>query len=65
VPGYTTADANISYAMKSWFFQIGVRNLFDKQFYEYAVASAFSPRVNVYPAPGRQYFFTVRYTYDS
>lgn len=65
VPGYATADANISYDTKSWFFQVGVRNLFDRQCYDYAVASAFSSRVNVYPAPGRQYFFSVRYTYDS
>ncbi len=38
------------------FWSLAVNNLFDAKYYDYGIASAFTPgNLNVYPLPGRTY----------
>ena len=63
--GYTTVDFNVLYRKGNFMAQGGVKNIGATQYYDYGVASAFGPRVNVYPAPERQYFLKVEYLFTA
>jgi iron complex outermembrane receptor protein len=56
IPANATVDLKLSGEYDHFFWSLSVNNLFDAQYYDYAVASAFTPgRFNAYPLPGRTY----------
>jgi iron complex outermembrane receptor protein len=56
IPASATVDFKLSGAYKHFFWSISVNNIFDAMYYDYAVASTFTPdRFSAYPLPGRTY----------
>jgi iron complex outermembrane receptor protein len=54
IPAYTVADLKLSQRHRDWTFSAVINNLFDRQYYNYAVRSQFvADRYNAYPLPGR------------
>jgi iron complex outermembrane receptor protein len=54
IPAYTVADLRLSQRQGAWTFSAVINNLFDRQYYNYAVRSQFvADRYNAYPLPGR------------
>lgn len=55
-PAYTTLDLQLSGKMDQFFWSAAVANLFDVEYFDYSVASAFTPGAyNAYPLPGRTF----------
>lgn len=66
LPGVTTVDVNFKYAWKGLEAMFGIKNLTDKQYSEYGVASypfGQPPTANYYPSPGRQFYAGLSYKY--
>jgi iron complex outermembrane receptor protein len=56
IPASATVDFKLSGAYQHFFWSISVNNIFDAMYYDYAVASTFTPdRFSAYPLPGRTY----------
>lgn len=56
IPANATVDLKLSGAYDRYFWSLSVYNLFNAQYYDYAIASAFTQGVfNAYPLPGRTY----------
>jgi iron complex outermembrane receptor protein len=56
VPADATVDLKLSGVYDHFFWSLSVNNLFDAQYYDYAIASSFTPgRFAAYPLPGRTY----------
>jgi iron complex outermembrane receptor protein len=56
IPANATVDLKLSGAYDRLFWSVGVNNLFDAMYYDYAIAStATLGRFNAYPLPGRTY----------
>ena len=56
IPASATVDFKLSGAYEHFFWSISVNNIFDAMYYDYAVASTFTPgRFSAYPLPGRTY----------
>lgn len=56
IPADATLDLKISGEVNNFFWSFSVNNVFDALYYDYAVASAFTPgSFNAYPLPGRTY----------
>jgi iron complex outermembrane recepter protein len=56
IPASATVDLKLSGAYDRFFWSISANNLFDAQYYDYAVASTFTPgRFAAYPLPGRTF----------
>jgi iron complex outermembrane receptor protein len=56
IPASATVDLKLSGAYDRFFWSAGIINLFDAQYYDYAIASTFTPgRFSAYPLPGRTY----------
>ena len=56
IPGSATADLKLSGAYEHFFWSVSVNNLFNALYYDYAVASTFTPgRFSAYPLPGRTF----------
>ena len=56
IPADATVDLKLSGAYDHFFWSLSVNNLFDAQYYDYAIASSFTPgRFAAYPLPGRTY----------
>ncbi|MEH2550648.1 iron complex outermembrane receptor protein [Bradyrhizobium sp. AZCC 2262] len=56
IPADATVDLKLSGAYEHFFWSVSVINLFDAQYYDYAIASTFTPgRFAAYPLPGRTY----------
>ena len=56
IPASATVDLKLSGAYDRFFWSLSVNNLFDAQYYDYAVASTFTPgRFAAYPLPGRTF----------
>ncbi|HEY8579160.1 MAG TPA: TonB-dependent receptor [Beijerinckiaceae bacterium] len=54
IPGFFVFDARVGGEIDRYFWSLSVQNLFDKAYYDYAVASAFTiGRFNAYPQTGR------------
>ena len=59
-----TVDLKLSGAYERFFWSLSVNNLFDAQYYDYAIASTFTPgRFSAYPLPGRTYMVKVGATF--
>lgn len=56
IPANGTVDVKLSGEVDHFFWSLSVINLFNAQYYDYAVASSFTPgRYGAYPLPGRTY----------
>jgi iron complex outermembrane recepter protein len=56
IPASATVDLKLSGTYDRFFWSAGIINLFDAQYYDYAIASTFTPgRFSAYPLPGRTY----------
>jgi iron complex outermembrane receptor protein len=56
IPADATVDLKLSGAYDHFFWSVGVNNLFNALYYDYAVASTFTPgRFAAYPLPGRTF----------
>ncbi|MFZ3072865.1 MAG: TonB-dependent receptor [Thermodesulfobacteriota bacterium] len=56
----TTVDAKLSYGMKSITAFVGVNNLFNKEYSDYAVVNTTGTVKNFYPAPERWYYAGIK-----
>jgi iron complex outermembrane receptor protein len=64
IPADATVDLKLSGAYEHFFWSLSVNNLFDAQYYDYAIASSFTPgRFSAYPLPGRNYMVKVGATF--
>ena len=55
-PASATVDLKLSGAYEHFFWSLSVNNLFNALYYDYAIASTFTPgRFSAYPLPGRTY----------
>jgi iron complex outermembrane receptor protein len=64
IPGNGTVDVKLSGAIDHFFWSASVINLLDAQYYDYAVASTFTPgRYGAYPLPGRTYLVKAGVTF--
>lgn len=56
IPANATVDLKLSGTYDRYFWSLSVLNLFNAQYYDYAIASAYTQGVfNAYPLPGRTY----------
>jgi iron complex outermembrane recepter protein len=56
IPADATIDLKLSGAYEHFFWSVGVNNLLNALYYDYAIASSFTPgRFSAYPLPGRTY----------
>ncbi|MCA6119749.1 TonB-dependent receptor [Bradyrhizobium sp. WSM 1738] len=56
IPANATVDLKLSGAYDRFFWSVGVNNLFNALYYDYAIASTFTPgRFSAYPLPGRTF----------
>ena len=56
IPADATVDLKLSGAYEHFFWSVSVNNLFNALYYDYAVASSFTPgRFSAYPLPGRTF----------
>jgi iron complex outermembrane receptor protein len=58
IPSYATVDAKLSQGFGWGRLALSVNNLFDRDYYAYAVNSTVSDLANVYPLPGLSLFLT-------
>jgi iron complex outermembrane receptor protein len=64
IPAYTVADLKLSHRKGDWTVSAAINNLFDRQYYNYAVRSQFvADRYNAYPLPERNAGVTVEYVF--
>ena len=64
IPADATVDLKLSGAYEHFFWSLSVNNLFDARYYDYAIASSFTPgRFSAYPLPGRTYMVKVGATF--
>jgi iron complex outermembrane receptor protein len=64
IPADATVDLKISGAVDHFFWSFAVNNLFDRLYYDYAVASSFVPlKYAAYPLPGRSYLLRAGVTF--
>jgi len=56
IPAHTTVDVRLGGEWENLFWSVSVQNLFDKEYFDYAVASSSTfGRYNAYPLPGRTF----------
>lgn len=64
IPAHTTVDVRLGGEYKNLFWSASVQNLFDVEYFDYAVASSSTyGRYNAYPLPGRTYMVKAGMTY--
>jgi iron complex outermembrane receptor protein len=61
--GYYTVDAKFSYSWKGLKAFIGVNNLFNRKYSEYAVTNATGTALSFYPSPERNFLGGISYTF--
>jgi iron complex outermembrane receptor protein len=58
IPARAIVDMRVGGEVKNFFWSFTVQNVFDDQYYDYAIASPFTAgRFSAYPQPGRTYMF--------
>jgi iron complex outermembrane recepter protein len=61
IPEYTVTDLRLAYEWRRAVLALTVNNLFDEQYYNYAVTSIFTPgRYSAYPLPERNAFLELK-----
>jgi len=64
MPAYTTVDMKLSHMEGPWLLVAAVNNLFNRQYFTYGVASAFTPgRYNAYPMQQRNFLLNATYSF--
>lgn len=64
IPEAATVDVKLGGKYRNFFWSIAALNLFDKQYYDYAIASATTPGYfNAYPQAGRTFMLTAGATF--
>jgi len=64
MPAYTVVDFKLSHTISSWTFSALVNNLFNTDYYSYAVRSQLTPGLfNAYPQPERNYFLIAEFRF--
>jgi len=64
MPAYTTVDMKLLHREGPWLLAAGVSNLFNSQYFTYAVASTFTAgRYNAYPMQGRSVSLNANYQF--
>ncbi|MBB1094087.1 TonB-dependent receptor [Rhodopseudomonas palustris] len=64
IPANATVDVKLSGELDHFFWSLSVINLFNAQYYDYAVASSSTPgRYGAYPLPGRTYLVKAGVTF--
>jgi iron complex outermembrane receptor protein len=64
IPANATMDLKVSGEIDRFFWSASVNNLFNAQYYDYAIASAFTAgRFSAYPLPGRVYMVKAGVTF--
>jgi iron complex outermembrane receptor protein len=64
IPAYTLVDIKLDRQIGNWQLAVALNNLFDEDYYTYAVHSATNfDRFNAYPLPGRNAWVSVEYTF--
>jgi iron complex outermembrane receptor protein len=64
IPADATVDLKLSGEYQRFFWSLSVNNLFNALYYDYAVASSFTPdRFAAYPLPGRTYMVKAGVTF--
>ncbi len=64
IPAYVTADLRVDYSNGPLRLTAAVNNLFDEEYFNYAVRSQFTPtRYNAYPLPGRTWWLGAAYAF--
>jgi iron complex outermembrane receptor protein len=61
--GYYTLDTKLSYAWKGLKAFIGVNNLFNRKYSEYAATNATGTALSFYPSPERNFFVGIYYAF--
>jgi iron complex outermembrane recepter protein len=56
IPAHAVVDVRVGGQIDHFFWSLAVQNLFDAQYFDYAIASAFTPNTySAYPQPGRTF----------
>ena len=64
IPAYTLVDLKLMHQIGNWQLSAALNNLFDEDYYTYAVHSSFNAdRFTAYPLPGRNGWVSVEYTF--
>ncbi len=63
MPGYTVVDVKYTHDAGAWHLTAAVRNLLNKKYFSYGVASTTSDNFNAYPAPGRNFSLGAEYRF--
>ena len=64
IPADATVDLKLSGQVDHFFWSVAVNNVLDALYYDYAIASSFTPgRFAAYPLPGRNYMVRVGATF--
>jgi len=63
MPAYTVADLTASYQLERWTLTAVINNLFDEQYYSYAIASTSAPTFSAYPAAERSFLAKAQYRF--
>jgi iron complex outermembrane recepter protein len=66
MPAYTVVNLSSGYDIDSWRFELIVRNLFNKDYFTYAIVSSSNPasgNYNALPAAERWFFLSARYRF--
>jgi iron complex outermembrane receptor protein len=64
IPGHTLVDLRAAWDTRNWQFAVAVNNLFDRNYFNYAITSTTSTNFNAYPLPGRTALATVAYRFQ-
>ena len=65
IPGYTVTDVRLAYETARMSVGLLVSNLFDRDYYNYAVKSQFTPgNYSAYPLPGRNALLELKVKFD-
>lgn len=64
IPANATVDFKLSGEVDRFFWSASVLNAFDVKYYDYAIASAYTPGAYaIYPLPGRTYMLRAGMTF--
>jgi iron complex outermembrane recepter protein len=64
IPGKSIVDLRVGGEVEKFFWSVSVQNVFDVQYFEYAIASAFTfGTYNAYPLPGRTFMVRAGLTF--
>jgi iron complex outermembrane recepter protein len=66
IPGRTTLDLRLGGEIDKFFWAISAQNIFNVLYYDYAIASTFTPgRFSAYPLPGRTFLLKAGVRFDA